>query len=142
MTERSVRDSIVVLALIGGGIASYLLYERYTGGRIACTTGGCETVQHSRYAKIGGVPVALLGLLGYLGLVGSALARGETARAVGVATALSAFAFSAYLLVIQLAVIHAVCIWCVGSDAVVAPTTLLTLARIRAADREQAVVAA
>jgi uncharacterized membrane protein len=136
MTERRIRVAIAVLALAGAGIASYLLYERYSGGRILCTSGGCETVQHSRYAKIAGVPVALFGLLGYVGLFVTAVLRGETARAVAVAIALSAFAFSLYLLVIQLAVIHAICVWCVSSDVIVTLITVLTLVRVRVADRE------
>jgi uncharacterized membrane protein len=139
MSERRVRTAIVVFALAGAGIAGYLLYERYTGGRIACTSGGCETVQHSRYAKIAGVPVALLGLLGYAGLLAAAVVRGETARAAGAAIALSALAFSVYLLAIQLAVIHAVCVWCVGSDGVVTAVTVLTVVRIRVADRDRPV---
>jgi uncharacterized membrane protein len=131
MSEPRLRTAIAVLALAGAGIASYLLYERYTGGRIACTSGGCETVQHSRYARIAGVPVALVGLVGYLALLGTAFARGELARAAAVAVALPAFAFSAYLLVMQLAVIHAICVWCVGSDTIVTLIAALVLLRVR-----------
>ena len=134
MTERNIRAAIAILAVVGLGITSYLLYERYSGGRILCTSGGCETVQHSRYAKIGGIPVALLGLLGYAGLLVTALLRGDTARIVAVAIALSGLFFAAYLLVIMLTVIHAVCVWCLGSDIVLTLITLLTLARIRVAD--------
>jgi len=135
MTEQRVRAAIAVLAVAGAGIASYLLYERYTGGRIACPNSGCETVQHSRYAKVAGIPVALGGLVGYVGLLAAALTRGEAARAAGLGVALVAVAFSAYLLVIQLAVINALCVWCVGSDVVVTLILLLTLARIATAGR-------
>jgi len=118
MSERASRIAIASLAVVGIGIAGYLLYERYTGGTIACTTGGCETVQESSYAKVAGVPVALIGLLGYVGLLGTALLRGETARAAAVGMALLGLVFSAYLLVAQITLIHAICIWCVGNDVV------------------------
>lgn len=131
MNEQRVRAAIALLSVAGAGIACYLLYERYTGGRLVCTGNGCETVQHSRYAKLVGVPVALLGLVGYLGLIAASAARGELARAAGVAVALSGFAFSLYLLVVQLAVIHAICIWCVSSDVILTAVTILVLLRVR-----------
>lgn len=53
-----------MLSLVGAGIASYLVYVRYSHVTIACTTGGCEKVQSSRYAEVAGIPVAVLGLLG------------------------------------------------------------------------------
>jgi uncharacterized membrane protein len=125
------RRAIAALAVVGAGIAGYLLYERYTGGRIACTTGGCETVQKSSYAKVAGVPVTLIGLLGYVGLFATAWFRGEVARVVAVAMAMAALAFSAYLLVAQLTLIHAVCVWCLGSDTVVLAIAVLAFADAR-----------
>lgn len=118
MTVRVARVAVPALAAVGIGIASYLLYARYTGSSIVCTGGGCETVQHSRYAVVAGVPVALLGLIGYVALLGLSLVRREGTHAAAVALTASALAFSAYLLVVQLTLIHAVCIWCVTSDCV------------------------
>ncbi len=85
-----------------------------------CTTGGCEVVQSSEYAKVAGVPVALVGLVGYLALLATALSRAPEAAAVAVALALGGLGFAAYLLYVQLAVLDAVCIWCVASDVVMA----------------------
>jgi uncharacterized membrane protein len=47
------------------------------GGALVCPTGGCETVQSSSYAELLGVPVAAVGLVGFLAILGAALARGE-----------------------------------------------------------------
>jgi hypothetical protein len=44
VTQRGLRAAIAVLALAGIAVTSYLVYARYTGTRLACTTGGCETV--------------------------------------------------------------------------------------------------
>ena len=123
MTEGRLRATIAALALAGIGIAAYLTYARYSGTQIACSTGGCETVQHSRYAVVAGIPVAVLGLVGYAAVLATTSFRGATAAAVCVALAVFGLVFAAWLLVAQLALIHAICQWCVASDVVI---TLLT----------------
>jgi len=125
--EGNLRAAIAALALTGAGIAAYLTYARYSGTQIACATGGCETVQNSRYALVAGVPVAVIGLAGYLVLLGSAAFRSATAAAVGVGCAAVGLVFGAYLLVAQISLIHAVCQWCVASDAIM---TLISIAAL------------
>lgn len=127
MRESRLRATIAALALAGAAIAAYLTYARYSGTPIACATGGCETVQHSRYAVVAGIPVAVIGLVGYAALLATAAFRGATAAALGVGCAVIGLAFGAYLLVAQIALIHAICQWCVASDAVV---TLIALAAL------------
>lgn len=131
MTSRAARAAIAALSLVGVGITTYLLYTRYSGNRIACPTSGCETVQHSRYAELAGIPVAAIGLAGYISLLVTTFVRAEWARAAAVAISLSALAFSAYLLVVQLVVIDAVCAWCVASDCVVLLIALIAAADLR-----------
>jgi uncharacterized membrane protein len=141
MSERRLRVVIGMLAAAGVAVASYLTYARYTDTAIACATGGCETVQSSRYAEVAGLPVALLGLGAYLAILASAFFTSELACAVAAAVALGGAAFSAYLLYIQLAVIEALCQWCLVSDALIgllAVTTLLRLATVRLAATEPA----
>ena len=116
-------------------ITTYLLYTRYSGSRIACPTGGCETVQDSRYAELAGIPVAAIGLVGYLALLATTFVRTEAGRAAAVAISLAGLAFGAYLFVIQLAVLDAICAWCVASDAVL---LLITVAAVAEAMRSVA----
>ena len=73
--------------------------------------------------------------LGYLLIAATVAARGELARAATVALALVAFGFGAYLLYVQVAVIDAVCDWCVASDLVITAITVLALLRFRAGYR-------
>ena len=115
---------------MGAAIAGYLLYERWTGGTIACSTGGCETVQESKYAEIAGVPVALLGLLAYLGIFATALSSSELARAAGAALALGGLVFALYLVYVQAALIDAFCQWCLASDVVIALLAITTSLRL------------
>ena len=62
----ALRGSAAAVATAGLGIAAYLTVVHYTGAAPACAIAhGCEVVQSSAYAKLAGVPVALLGLIGY-----------------------------------------------------------------------------
>ena len=131
MSDRPLRAGVALLAATGAGIAGYLLYERLTGGTIACSTGGCEQVQDSAYAEVAGVPVALLGLLAYLAILATSFSSLELARAAGAAIALGGLAFSTYLVYVQIALIDALCQWCVASDLVL--TALAALATLRLA---------
>ena len=130
MTERTVRAAIAVLALAGAGVAAYLTATKLSGAAPVCATGGCETVQTSRYSELAGVPVALLGLIGYLLLVGTAAVRDDLAAALGAAIALGAAAYAGYLLYVQASVIDAYCQWCLTSDVLLALLVPLTLLRL------------
>jgi uncharacterized membrane protein len=131
MTDRRLRAAIAILALAGAAVTAYLVYARYTGTRLACTTGGCETVQHSKYAKAAGIPVAVLGLAAYLVVFASALCARVEAAAIGAAIALAGLAFGIYLIVIQVAVIDAICQWCLVGDGILAVLAMVTSERLR-----------
>jgi uncharacterized membrane protein len=138
VSDRTLRAAIAALALAGAGVAAYLVYARYTGTRLACTTGGCETVQHSKYAKAAGIPVAVLGLAAYVAVFATALSARVEAAAIGAAIVLGGLAFGVYLIVIQVAVIDAICQWCLVSDAILALLAIASAERLRrAAGRPQ-----
>jgi uncharacterized membrane protein len=107
------------------GIAAYLVQVHYTGGSLVCSTGGCETVQQSAYAEIFGVPVALLGLLSSFAILLTLWRADPPWRAAGLALAVAALVFAAYLVIVQLTVLGAVCEWCVANDAIVALLALV-----------------
>jgi uncharacterized membrane protein len=131
VSDRGLRLAIAALAVTTAGIASYLLQAHYSGGSIVCSTGGCETVEQSRYAEIFGVPVALLGLLGSVAILLTLWRTDALARATGLALATSGFIFATYLVVLQLAVIGAVCEWCIANDALLAMLAVLVAWRAR-----------
>jgi uncharacterized membrane protein len=118
-----------VLALIGLGIATYLTVIHYAGIEVVCAVGGgCETVQASKYSELAGVPVALLGLIGYVAILASLAVRGENGRFLRVVLTALGFAFSVYLTYRELFTIHAICQWCVGSAVIM--TLLLIISVI------------
>lgn len=131
MTDRTLRLCVAALATAGLVVSGYLTWARYADVTIACSTGGCETVQGSSYATVAGIPVPVLGIVGYATLFATALFVLDLARALGAAVALGAFAFSAYLLFVQLALIDAVCDWCVVNDAIVTAVVPFAVLRLR-----------
>ncbi|MBN2115489.1 MAG: hypothetical protein JW730_02900 [Anaerolineales bacterium] len=122
-----------VLIVVGIGVAGYLSYVETQSVEAICgPVGDCNTVQTSPYATLFGfLPVGVLGLLGYLGLLASWLARRylprfEKLAAIGYfGMALFAVLFSLYLTYLEPFVIRAVCIWCLTSAVIV--TLLLVL---------------
>jgi uncharacterized membrane protein len=118
--------ALVVLSIVGAGIAGYLTYTHYNEGALVCTVGSCETVQQSKYAKVGPLPVAILGLAMYLVLGSLALLRYlgrgplsfELTTTGAWAITLAGVAYAAYLTYVELWVIDAVCQWCVASAIV------------------------
>jgi uncharacterized membrane protein len=126
----SLRVAIAAAAVLGGAIAAYLTVVHYSHISPICTTGGCEKVQQSSYAKAGGIPVAVLGLVAYAGVLLTAAVRGVPAALAGAVIALAGLAFSMYLLWAQLARIHAICQWCIGNDIVIAIVAVLCVARV------------
>jgi len=120
MSSRALRITLLVLAVIGLAIASYLTYVHYSGIKPACTAGeSCTKVQTSVYSKLAGVPVALIGLLGYIAIVGSLLVpERESTRLATMAFTVVGFGFSGYLTYRELFSIHAICEWCASSAAI------------------------
>src|SRR5579862_5489059 len=110
MIARSLRITLVLLSVAGLGIAGYLTYVHYAGIKPVCTAGGsCEKVQTSVYSELVGVPVALLGLLGYGAILGLLIGpENETTRFALMVLTLVGFAFSAYLTYRELYSIHAI----------------------------------
>lgn len=118
-----------LLCLLGLAVAGYLTYVHYEDISPVCTTGGCEKVQSSSYSELAGIPVALLGLVGYLAIALSLLLRGDLGRAATAALTIAGFGFSAYLTYLELFVIDAICQWCVASAVLM--TALLVVAVMR-----------
>ena len=133
MSLTGLRAAVGVLALAAAGISAYLVTVHYSGAPIACLAGGgCETVQTSEYASIGGLPLSVLGLAAYLALAATAAFRGELAALAGFALGLSVGTFAVYLIVVQAIVLDAICVWCLASDAIALVLVALGVLRLRA----------
>jgi uncharacterized membrane protein len=137
MSPRALRTTMIVLATIGLGVASYLTYIHYSGAEPLCSIKGnpCSQVQKSIYSKLGGVPVALIGLIGYLLILGSLLApEGERARLATAVLTLGGFGFSVYLTYREVFTLEKICEWCVSSAVIVTILTCLSVWRFLRGD--------
>lgn len=129
MTDR-LRTACLVVATLGLGVAIYLTYAHYAGIDPACGIAhGCATVQASDWADFAGIPVALLGVFGYVLIFASLLLPGETARLASVGLAWIGFGFSLYLTWVELEKIDAICQWCVASATCMTALAVLTTVR-------------
>ena len=119
---------LIVLAVIGIAASSLALREHYrTYGEAPCDINDrwdCGIVNHSPYAVIHGVPVAVIGITGYLLLGVLALKR---AYRIMLALALPGLAFALYLARIEAHVLGVWCVYCVISLGTISLLTLLLL---------------
>lgn len=112
---------LVVLGLAGFAIGAYLAIAHWGDQPIACAgVGDCGFVNSSEYASVGGIPVSGLGAGLYLtmALVAFAWARNAGVDWLPVAywgLALAGAGYAAYLTYVELAILHAICVWCVTS---------------------------
>jgi len=137
LSDRALRRAEVAVAVAGVGVSAYLTWVHYHPGALVCTRGGgCETVQHSHYAVLLGIPVAVIGLAAWTIVLALVLWDSPGSRLAVAATALAALAFVVYLVVLQLSVIHAVCVWCMVNDVLLVPAlAAIAIARmVREAD--------
>jgi uncharacterized membrane protein len=136
--DRRLRLAAIVLAVVGLGVAAYLTYVHYDGIKPVCGLGGdCEKVQTSEWADLAGVPVALLGLIGYATILATLFVDSEQARIAGALVALVGFGFSAYLTYRELFSIDAICPWCVASAVIMTLLAIVTTVRLLRAPTDE-----
>ncbi|MFZ0808003.1 MAG: vitamin K epoxide reductase family protein [Candidatus Sulfotelmatobacter sp.] len=122
------RYTLLILAILGIIVSSLALREHYREyGDAPCDINerwDCGVVNHSPYAMIGPLPVAVLGILGYLLMCALAVTRSYRLLLVPTVAGL---AFSLYLAHIEKDILGVWCIYCVISLGIISLMTLLTI---------------
>jgi len=121
------RYLIALLALAGVVVSTLALRIHYSTDTQPCSINekwDCGIVNHSPFAEVAHVPVAAIGIAGYLVLAGLSLAR---RRALVVAAAIVGLGFSLYLTHIEKDVLQVWCLYCVTSLGIISVITLLSL---------------
>jgi uncharacterized membrane protein len=121
------RYLIALLAIAGAIVSSLALHVHYSTETAPCNINekwDCGIVNHSPYAEIHGIPVATIGMAGYLLVAVLAMWR---RRALLLLAALVGMAFALYLTNIEAKVLGVWCLYCVISQAIIAAITLLAI---------------
>jgi uncharacterized membrane protein len=136
VSTRGLRIATAALALVGLAIAGYLTWVHYAGLHPFCVGGGggCERVQTSRWADLAGIPVAVLGLAGYLAILATLALPEDAGRTAAAFVALVGLGFSAWLTYVEIAKIHAICQWCVASAVVMTLLAVVSVTRLLRVD--------
>lgn len=126
------RYLIALLALVGVLVSALALHVHYSTETEPCSINekwDCGIVNHSPYAEIAHIPVAAIGIAGYLALAGLALAR----RRMPVAgAAMIGLGFALYLTHIEKDVLGVYCLYCVISLGIISLVTLMGLGWVAA----------
>ena len=126
--------AIAALAVLGLAISIYLTYVHYAGIEPVCSSiSNCERVQTSEYAELVGIPVAVLGIVGYAAILVSLWMRVDVTALI----AYLALAFSAYLTWAEVFKIDAICQWCVASAIITLAIAVLATVRALGAPLHQ-----
>jgi len=131
---KNVVRGMIILSLFGLGDSGYLTWKHVQGASPFCPRGGCDLVLTSHYAEVWGIPLALIGALGYGGILALSL-WAHWAEEPGLRKALSGllvfstigFLVSLVLVYLQLFVLKSICIWCMASALTMTTIFLLTL---------------
>jgi vitamin-K-epoxide reductase (warfarin-sensitive) len=120
--------ALLTLAILGIIVSSLALREHYReAGDAPCDINAhwdCGVVNHSPYATLAGIPVAVLGIAGYILMGGLAAYRFYRLLLL---PALAGLAFSLYLAHVERDILGVWCIYCVISLGIISLITLLSL---------------
>jgi uncharacterized membrane protein len=115
---------LATIAAVGATIALYLTVVKLSGGVPTCgPLAGCETVQSSSYSTVFGIPISAFGLAFQLTMVALVLGwwrTGDRRALLGAyVLGLTGVLVVAYLVYLQVAVIGAICTWCMAFDTTI-----------------------
>lgn len=134
---------IAVLAVVGIAISGFSLHHHFGHNKTSfCDIGqsfNCDLVNRSEYSVVAGVPVALIGILGYILLLALATIYRQKAETPVLLLLFSAagLAFALYLTYVEAYRIHAWCILCLSSLTAIALIAILSAASFAISERER-----
>ncbi len=140
--DRTIYRVSIGLAILGALVSIYMTIFKITENPGMCLgNGGCSVVNNSIYAEVYGIPVAVIGVGGYLAILVSLMLQTRSGffeangAMIVFGLALVGFLFTAYLIYVEIALIHALCPFCVTSQVtmtILFIISLIALARVPA----------
>ncbi len=137
--NQTLKNVSILSAFIGWVDSSYLAWVKWTNSTVAClpNLGNCNAVNSSRFSQIFGIPIAFLGGVAYLLILVFLLLdkvghrSNQTFLLAIFGLSLVGVLFSAYLTYIEIAVLKAICPYCVLSAITILLIFICTLVRIK-----------
>jgi uncharacterized membrane protein len=127
----------VALAILGLLVSIYMTVYKVTSNDNMCLgSGDCSTVNASRYSEVNGIPVALIGVLGYAAIIGIHwLERKndffeQNGSMILFGIALLGFFFTLWLVYVEIAILKALCPFCVTSQITMTIIFILSIIRV------------
>ncbi len=127
----------VVLVVLGILVSIYMTIYKVTSNDSMCLgSGDCSAVNASRYSEVNGIPVAAIGVLGYVAILAvlyfetrnSFFKKNGTLLIFGMA--LTGFLFTLWLVYVEVALLRAICPFCVTSQAAMTIIFIIAVMRL------------
>ncbi len=126
----------VALVIVGVLVSIYMTVYKFTKNDAMCLgSGDCSTVNASKYSEVNGIPVSVFGVIGYLAILGVHLLENrnnffrQNSTLMIFGMALTGFLFTVWLIYVEVALLKALCPFCVTSQ--IAMTIIFIIAVIR-----------
>jgi uncharacterized membrane protein len=127
----------IILAILGIAVSIYMTIYKLTSNDSMCLgSGDCSTVNASRYSEVNGIPVAVIGAIGYAAILAALILEKrnrffETNGTMLIfGMSLTGFIFTVWLIYVEIALLKALCPFCVTSQITMTILFLLSIVRL------------
>jgi uncharacterized membrane protein len=135
--EKRLTQITIALAIIGLLVSIYMTIYKVTSNETMCIgSSGCSEVNASRYSEVNGIPVAVLGVVGYAAILALLFLEQksrffeENGTMMLFGVSLVGFLFTLYLIYVEVALIKAYCPFCLASQAVMIIIFIISVIRL------------
>ncbi|HEX5839696.1 MAG TPA: vitamin K epoxide reductase family protein [Anaerolineales bacterium] len=135
--SKRLRQITITLTIIGLLVSIYMTIYKLTNNESMCIgSSGCSEVNASRYSEINGIPVAVLGVVGYAAILALLFLEQRTGfiqengSMIFFGISLIGFLFTLYLIYLEIALIKAYCPFCLASQAVMIVIFIISVIRL------------
>jgi uncharacterized membrane protein len=135
--DKRIRQIMIALTIIGLLVSIYMTIYKLTDNDSMCIgNSGCSVVNASRYSEVNGIPVALIGVGGYLAILAILFLDQrpgffrENGTMILFGLSLVGFLFTLYLIFVEIVLIRALCPFCLTSQAVMTIIFILSVTRL------------
>jgi uncharacterized membrane protein len=135
--EKRLIQITIALSILGLLVSIYMTIYKVTSNDNMCLgSGDCSTVNASRYSEVNGIPVALIGVLGYAAILGIHWFEPKNdffksnGSMIFFGIALIGFLFTLWLVYVEVAILKALCPFCVTSQVTMTLIFILSIIRV------------